>query len=496
MSVNAIVAIALFIGFLNNVAISGFFGLNRSIDAYFAAGVLGTLFLNLIVDYVGRNFLPIFSKLSDRSPEEANALASTVVSILTIFAAVTVIILLNVSKPVFDFLLPGFNEEDLKIVTKMFAIQAPAIVFMTVNSVHQYVWQHAENYVRVANARLFIPLSLLFFIAGGYLTQNIYALPAGFLAGHIVSFIVLAYRIPYQFRPTLRVGNPEVRTILGNSLKLTASGLITRLRGPILQYFGSLLGEGAIAATTMALKICAPVHEAALMGVRMIVFSRASQEAGRGNLVRLADLYNYSLSAVLLGVVPVAVWVTFNGNSIVRLVFERGEFTQAMSTLVTLALYGAAPTIIFHGLVQLLSNSFYALQRISIPLFVLPVGTALFFLASKLLSASHGIFGLTLASSIVAGVMTLTLTIALQFVLPNFSALSIFARLTKYTVLAVVFGFLAAVIGGYFSLSVFLTLALTFTIQFLMYLASLAAIRDRTFIRVWRSVNREFITRS
>ena len=495
ISVNAIVAVALFIGFLNNVAISGFFGLNRSVDAYFAAGILGTLFLNLIVDYVGRNFLPVFSKLSDHSRDNASQLASTVVSILAIFAAVTVIILLNASRPIFDFLLPGFADDDLQIVTTMFAIQAPAIIFMTINSVHQYVWQHAENYVRVAYARLTIPLSLLAFIAGGYLTQNIYALPAGFLAGHIVSFIVLSYRIPYQFHIRLNVANPDVQTILINSLKLTGSGLITKLRGPILQYFGSLLGEGAIAATSMALKLCAPVHEAALMGVRMIVFSRASQEAGRGNLSRLADLYNYSLSAVLLGVVPIAVWVTFNANSLVRVVFERGEFTQAMSTLVTLALLGAAPTIVFHGLVQLLSNSFYALQRITIPLFVLPAGTLLFLVASKVLSETYGILGLTLASSIVSAVMTATLSIALHMILQHFSALGVIIRMLKYSAVAILFGFVATMLRTYFGLTGILGLTLTLTVQFAAYFLALAAIRDRTLVRVWRSVHRELLTR-
>ena len=72
ISVNAIIFVALIIGLANNVAISAFFGLNRSIDAYFAAGILGQIFINLIVDYVGRNFLPIYSKRFNDSPEKAS----------------------------------------------------------------------------------------------------------------------------------------------------------------------------------------------------------------------------------------------------------------------------------------------------------------------------------------------------------------------------------------------------------------------------------------
>ena len=86
ISVNAIIFVALVIGFFNNVAISAFFGLNRSIDAYFAAGILGQIFINLIVDYVSRNFLPIYSKRFDDSPEQASKLTSSILVILTSFS--------------------------------------------------------------------------------------------------------------------------------------------------------------------------------------------------------------------------------------------------------------------------------------------------------------------------------------------------------------------------------------------------------------------------
>ena len=192
---------------------------------------------------------------------------------------------------------------------------------------------------------------------------------------------------------------------------------------------------------------------------------------------------------------PVAVWVTFNRDELVRLVFERGEFTQAMSTLVALALFGAAPTIVFHGLVQLLSNSFYALQRISIPLFVLPAGTVLFFLAAKLLSSTYGIFGLTLASSLTAGVMTFTLSIALQIVLPYFSASHVIGRMAKYGALAALYGYAAAIVSTELELHGVVSLLFTITAVFSAYFITLILIKDRILIRIYRSVNRELLGR-
>ena len=404
-SVNAIIFVSLFIAFLNNVAIAGFFGLSRAVDAYFAANILGSMFMYLIVDYVGKNFLPTYATRFQESPEKAGQMASTVVTLLALMAAIIVALLLTFAEPIFTFLLPGFSDEDVQVTTRMFAIQAPSIVLMTVNNLHQYVWQHDEKYNRVAFARMFLPLGLLFFITGGYFFGSVYALPMGFLAGHLMSAFVLVYKLPYRFRPNIDFRNPDVRKILTNSALLTGTGLIARLRGPIMQYFGSQLGEGAIAAMSIAMKLCRPIYKTCLMGVHMIVFSRSAREVAKGNVDKLADIYNYALSAVLLGTMPIAVWMGLNAKPLINVLFLRGEFTSAMAELAVLALLGMVASVVFQGLVKLLSHSFYAMHRIEIPMVVMPLGTSVFFVATKFLSEAYGLFGLTLANSVVAAMM-------------------------------------------------------------------------------------------
>ena len=114
-SVNAIIFVSLFIGFLNNVAIGGFFGLSRAVDAYFAANILGSMFMYLIVDYVGKNFLPTYATRFHESPEKAGQVASIVVTLLALVAAMIVVLLLVFAEPLFTFLLPGFSDEDMQM---------------------------------------------------------------------------------------------------------------------------------------------------------------------------------------------------------------------------------------------------------------------------------------------------------------------------------------------------------------------------------------------
>jgi putative peptidoglycan lipid II flippase len=486
-SVNAIIFASLIIGFLNNVAIGGFFGLNRVIDAYFASSILGQMFMYLIVDYVGKNFLPIYAARFHESPDDAGRLASIVVTLFTVVAAGVVVLLLLLAEPIFSFLLPGFEDADIEVTTRMFAIQAPAIVLMTINNFHQYVWQHDEKYSRVVFARLFIPLSLLFFVIGGNLIGDAYALPMGFLAGHLMSTIVLAYRLPYRFRPRIEFRNADVRKILTNSAMLTGSGLIARMRAPIMQYYASLLGEGAIAAMSLALKLCRPINQSALMGVQMIVFSRSAREVAKGKIDKLANIYDYAISAVLLGTMPIAIWITLNARQLVDVLYLRGEFTDSMAALTALALTGAAASIVFRGLVKLMSESFYAMHKIIVPIVLMPLGTIVFFFATKFLSESYGIFGLTVANSTISTLTTIVMTFCLAYYLPKFSALTIFKRMVSYLALALIAALAGVEVSTIAGLDGVLRLFVSLVVMIPLYAGALWISQEAIFRRILRS---------
>ena len=487
-TVNAIVAVSLFIGFLNNIAISGIFGLSRAVDAYFASNVLGAMFMYLIVDYVGKNFLPVYASRYHESPELASRVASSIITLMGLVATAIVVILLVFSEPLFALMLPGFTDEDIHVTTRMFAIQAPTIVLLTVNNFLQFIWQHNEQYSRVAFGRMFIPLGSLFFIIGGYFFGNVYALPMGFLAGHILATLVLIYHLPCQYQPIVDFRDPHVRKILTNSALLTGSGLIARLRGPIMQYYGSQLGEGAISAMSLALKLCRPIYQSALMGVHMIVFSRSARVVAKGNIDKLAGIYDYAVSATVLGTLPIAVWIALNAEPLIDLLFLRGQFTDAMAALTVMALVGATGSILFRGVEKLVSHSFYAMHRITVPLVAGPLGTVVYFFATKYLSESYGVFGLTLANSLVAGLLTIAMTFILAFMLPRFSALQIVRRIVMYLVIAVISGLAGLKLADYATLSGLPRLILTSGILFALYGGVLWATRESVFVRILESI--------
>src|SRR5262245_43164686 len=105
VNVNALVLAALGLGFLSNVLIAALFGLSHRVDAFFAALVLPNLFINLCIDYLGKNFLPVLARARAVNEACANSVTSSIVTMAALLAVAVTVLLVTFSKPLFTVLL-------------------------------------------------------------------------------------------------------------------------------------------------------------------------------------------------------------------------------------------------------------------------------------------------------------------------------------------------------------------------------------------------------
>jgi len=496
MSVNAIVGLSLVFGLINNIAITAFFGLNRSVDAYFASFMLINLFMFLVVDFLGKNFLPIFAVRRAVSRSSASELASLVVTQFGILAVIVVIVLVVFSKPIFALLLPGFAADDISLVVTTFMVMAPSIVLKTISAFHEYVWQHNEQYNRVVVARIFVPVTLTVFILVFHKQLGTGALPWGFLWGQVICAGILMYRIPYRYQFRIGLRDQDFLKIVRNSGVLMGTGLVARSKSVIVQYFGSQLGEGAISAVAIATKICQPVYQSALLGMRMILFSRSAKAVARDDKAAFARMHNRALIGVFFLTVPVAAWYAIEGELIVRALFQRGAFTDNMVSLVYAALLGMAGSVVFSGALQMGSNAFYALDRVQVPATVMPLGTILYLILAAALVPQFGIVGLTGATSLVSLLVLAILLWKLREHVASLDIASISIGLAKYFAASVVAVTASRFVTSRLEIGVILEFVLSALVAGTVYLAVVWLSGDR-FIReiVARSGISEWIQR-
>jgi putative peptidoglycan lipid II flippase len=239
-----------------------------------------------------------------------------------------------------------------------------------------------------------------------------------------------------------------------------------------------MLGEGAIAAVSIAQKICAPVFQSAQIGIRMLVFSRSARAAAKADLERIARLHNLSITAILFFVVPIAAWYALESDVIIRAIFQRGEFDDAMAELVATALVGLSGIVLFNGANQILSNGFYALNRIRVPAISMPAATFLFLGLAAVMGPRYGVFGLTLASSITSASLGLALLFLFRLAVPTFSIAALFVSFLKYSAAALIAVVVARETRIWLDVGWISGFLISMTIVGMVYLAAMLLVRD------------------
>lgn len=436
VNVNVLVFGALALGLVSNILIAALFGLSHRVDAFFAAAVLPSLCMALCIDYLGKNFLPVLASAKAVGEACANSVTSSIVTIVALLALAMTALLVTFSRPLFAALLPGFDAAGLELVSRYFAIMAPSIVLMAVNTFHEYVWQYEERFTYVSLTRTALPAANLvgLVLLAPWLGE--YCLPVGYVLGHAAVFLLLLRRVPYRYRPQIKLRPGFERRVFANSAIVMSTGILARSKAIVLNYLASLLGSGAITAVALATKLTEPLERSAFTGIRMLMFSRTVRLVVAEDRRGIGTLYSTGLRTAFLVLAPLLWWIGSNSVALVQLMYVHGQFTPEMAAVVAGVLLALIPSVLFLGVNQLLSNAFYAMDRVKVPALVMPFGTLVYIATAIPLSAWLGTQGLAIATTTAAITVFVALLLAVTRQVPEIGLLRTTRALAFYAVLA------------------------------------------------------------
>jgi putative peptidoglycan lipid II flippase len=369
-------------------------------------------------------------------------------------------------------ILPGFDENSINEVVIMFWIISPTITIRAINQFHEYVWQYNERYERVAASNILPSVGILItlFIGKDYL--GVYSLPVGFLISHLAMLILLATGVGYHYRFYLTFKDKYIKQIFFNSSIMMTSGLITKFRTIIQHYYSSKLEAGAISALSIADRICMPLRQRATVGIKMVVFTKSAKAVAAGDTSEFGKLYNNTMVVISLLMVPIVTWIGLNSETIIRVLFMRGQFTEEMNFLVSIALIGLIPSVIFLGMIPILLNAFYVLDKIYIPALVGPAATMVYVVALWQLTQKYGVFGVAISTSLMSFFQFIVLVIILNKELKAFSVLMVLMKFMLYVLVSgIAFGTTAFFTHHLFihaTIELFLSLFTGFFIYFIL----------------------------
>jgi putative peptidoglycan lipid II flippase len=360
------------VGLGREVVAASFYGISGPMSAFTIAFQVPNLIRSLFADAALQPaFVPVFTEqLEQKNYREAFRLASTLLLIVTmVLGAITALFILAapVLMPIFA---PGFEGEILDLTVTLSQVLFPILVLLGISGIVVGILNSYDRFGAFAIAPLFWNLTIiavLVLVEPLFHGQNrIYAYAIGILAGTVVQLLIPVFDLrntPFKFNWSFEWRNPGVRRVLLLMLPVTISLGLINFNLLINSFFGSLVSEEAPAAIDKAFRIYQLPQGIFSVAIATVLFPTLARYASRGAIDDLRATLANGMRQILFVLLPAAAAVLALSEPMIRLVYQRGAFDAAETTLVATALFWFAFSLPTNGIYLLQTRTFFSLQR-------------------------------------------------------------------------------------------------------------------------------------
>ncbi|MGV8025853.1 MAG: murein biosynthesis integral membrane protein MurJ [Anaerolineaceae bacterium] len=391
------------------------FGTGTDSEAFYAANRFSEILFNLVAGgALGSAFIPTFTSFLVKDDRKgawklASGIINWVLLILTVFSILTMIF----SRQVVHYILaPGFSSVSLEkelLTASLLRIQIPSAIIFGLSGLVMGILNAHQRFFVSALAPGMYQIGWIFGALVLVPRYGVYGLSYGILIGASFHLLVQIPNLLHLPQMHLKAGlerkNPAVREVAVLMAPRLLGVAIVQLNFLVNTYLASLQPEGSVTAISLAFSLMLMPQAAIAQSIAIASLPTFSAQVAAGKLDEMRASFTSTLRMILFLSIPSMIGLILMREDIVRLLYQRGEFTASSTTLVAWALLWYAVGLVGHCIVEITSRAFYAQHDTKTPVLVgvgaMSLNLVLSILFSRLFSTvgwmPHG--GLALANS-------------------------------------------------------------------------------------------------
>jgi putative peptidoglycan lipid II flippase len=409
-------------GLGREIVAAGLYGVSGPMSAFTIAFQLPNLIRALFADAALQPaFVPVFTEqLEKRNYREAFRLASTLLLLVTIVLGAITALFVLLAPVVMPLVAPGFEGALLDLTVTLSQVLFPILILLGAAGVVVGILNSYDRFGAFALAPLFWNLTIIAALAA--ITpqlegeDRIYAYAIGVLAGTVVQLAVVSFDLrntPFKFGWSFDWRNRDLRRVLVLMLPVTISLGLINFNLIVNSLFGTLVSDQAPAAIDKAFRIYQLPQGIFSVAIATVLFPTLARFASRGDHESLRATMANGMRQILFVLLPATAAVLALSEPMIRLVYQRGEFTPEQTTLVATALFWFAFSLPTNGLFLLLTRTFFSLQRPWVPTAIAAGNIAVTALGA--LALYHlGVAGIVAATAIATAVSVVAQCVILR----------------------------------------------------------------------------------
>jgi putative peptidoglycan lipid II flippase len=353
------------LGFIVEILIANNFGTNWKADAYFLALVIPTILYDLFIAGINAIFIPTY--IVKQRDGKADSIFSAVINISILVLSFIAIVTFVLSPYLIKLIAGGFSSEARELTVTITRLLLILVITMPLAITMSCRLNAHNRFALPALGKFFNFAFIIVFLALLKNSLDIYSLPLGFIVGNIFfifSLILLSYKEGLGYSLHINMSDPVLKEMGILFLPIIAATVVNYANILIERSVAAGFPEGSIAALNYAFRLInIPLNLFILAGMTVIL-PAYSRYAAVGDIDSLREHAFKGLRFVSFFITPVIVGILIFRTPLVKLLFERGEFTSQSTELTSTAILFYVFGLLGLVAVTVMSRVFYALKDI------------------------------------------------------------------------------------------------------------------------------------
>ncbi|MGH8069103.1 MAG: murein biosynthesis integral membrane protein MurJ [Candidatus Entotheonellia bacterium] len=392
-------------GLLRDIVVASLFGTSQAMDAFFVAVTIATLMYVWLRDPIQVVLVPFFTEqLTSRGERAAWENTSVLINTLLILFFILTAIGWLISPTLVSLIAPGFTDEVETLSAELTKFMMLSLLFYGLARLLSALFYSYQRFGMPGMTTAVDNVAAIIIIACLAPVLGIYALVMGAVLGAVTQVLVqlpILWKSRSYYRLRLELRNPALRRLAWVSFPLligTGSAELSRITDRI---FASLLPIGSLSALAYGQRLTyATFFQLFVASLTTVLFPFFSKSAGLDNYADLARKLSRSLRLLFWVVFPLSIGIILLHEPIVRLVYQRGAFSEESVELTSQAVLYYAVGLSGYSLSNILSFAFYSVRDTKTPVVtgLVRLGVKIFLSFTLVGSMAHA--GLALAESL------------------------------------------------------------------------------------------------
>jgi len=404
------------LGFFRDIVLARLLGTGISADAFFVALKIPNLFRDMVGEgATNAAVVPVVAQYLEKENRQAfwNFVSVVFTLALIVLSGITIIGILFAPFIIRVFV-PGFvvNHDGFLLAVRLTKIMFPYLILIGLTAYSSGILYTFRSFIVPAFSPCLLNISIIAsaYFASCNMKEPVFGLAIGVLVGGVLQLLAqikpllrvgMTYKIPKSlYHPgAVKIGKLLMPRMLGSGVYQ-----LTVLIDVFCASLSVIVGTGGISAIYYANRIIQFPMGIFSIALAAVVLPTFSGQASRKDINALKRTLVFSLENIFFVMCPTTMILLLLSSPIIRILFQRGEFTNYSTDITSWALMFYSIGLFSFGGIKILVTVFHSLQDTKTPVKIAAFCLCINAILNFLLMGPLKIGGIALASSI-AGTM-------------------------------------------------------------------------------------------